>query len=263
MLNHLINIYIKRATPDILAMAGNIAEYVINSPNQSVRQNDETGHVTSTGPVDLINMITQYVEHSSRIRGYHKLRAHVLIMVTKPVQAYLHAVELRTAQVRHLLRSDHPGESLLFLCVVCNDCEVLEEATERLEDEHLEELEKGLVINNDDDDADTNDMNSTTTTSSSSTTTTTSRKSDAGQDGGGGGGVDGGKILLDNVEEELGEAVGAAHRTGTLALLQMQRVIFDDVEELMNDMFGDIPALLRVRNFSLFWTILFLVLTDF
>ena len=137
----------------------------------------------------------------------------------------------------------------MFLCVVCNDCEVLAEATEGLEDEHLEELEEGLITNNDNTDADTNadtnETNSTTTTTTKTKNSSSSSKK-KGQDDGGG--VDGGKILLDNVEEELGEAVGAAHRTGTLALLQMQRVIFDDVEELMNDMFGDIPALLRYET---------------
>jgi hypothetical protein len=124
MLERLTRIYVRRATPDTLKMAQNIAAYVINSPNQSVRTSED-GMVTSIGPADLIHMMTQYVEHASKVKELFSFHASVLSMITSPVLKYLHAVELRVAQVRHLLKSDHPGESLLFLCVVVNDCETL------------------------------------------------------------------------------------------------------------------------------------------
>ena len=133
--------------------------YVINSPNQSVRTDEETGIVTSTGPVDLINMITQYVNHASNVEGYAELRAQVLVMVSQAVLSYLHEIELRVAQVRHLLRSDHPGESLLFLCVVVNDCETMMKAMENLEDEHLDFLEDALTCDDDDNISNNNNNN--------------------------------------------------------------------------------------------------------
>ena len=104
-------------------------------------------------------MITQYVNHASNVEGYAELRAQVLVMVSQAVLSYLHEIELRVAQVRHLLRSDHPGESLLFLCVVVNDCETMMKAMENLEDEHLEFLEDALTCDDDDNSSNNNNNN--------------------------------------------------------------------------------------------------------
>ena len=74
--------YVERASPDLINMTSNVAAFVINSPNQSVRTDEETGRVTSTGPKDINNMITQYVDHSSKVEEFNELKGRVLIMVT-------------------------------------------------------------------------------------------------------------------------------------------------------------------------------------
>ena len=97
VLDLLMRTYVQRATPDMLKMSHSIAMYVINSPNQSLKT-QENGVVTSTGPSDLFHMITQYVEHAYKLTTLYQFHAKVLSMVTQPVLKYLHVVELRVAQ---------------------------------------------------------------------------------------------------------------------------------------------------------------------
>ena len=135
----------------------------------------------------------------------------------------MHQVALRVAQVRHLLRSDHPGESLLFLCVVVNDCETLVTCIEHLEDEHLEELEETLVTKNEKDSADDSE-------SPPGLQSTYDQDSSA---------------LYESIEEALSECMSKCGSTGTLALLQMQHVIFDDVESESTQLFSNIADIMN------------------
>jgi hypothetical protein len=52
--------------------------------------------------------------------------------------------------------------------------------------------------------------------------------------------------LFEELEEKMGETMAHCGTAGTLSLLQMQRVIFDDVDTLENQLFmGDVESLLN------------------
>ena len=121
--------------------------------------------------------------------------------------------------MRHLLKADHPGESLLFLCVVVNDCETLMRSLETLEDDNIDVLEKMLSVEEDE------------------ATTDGSAGVMGAEDTEGGAEANG--SVLEELEENLGNAIGRCGRAGSLALMQMQRVIFDDLDVLEQQLFFD------------------------
>ena len=140
MLESCTHAYILSAGGDLMKMSLNIATFVLQNPNKAI-QSKPNGIVFSTGARDLLGLVHQYIKLSKQASNYKALCAEVLYMIRDPICAFIHAMDLRVAQVRHLLLNSHPGESLLFLCVVINDSTLIRDSVEGLAEEHMEELE--------------------------------------------------------------------------------------------------------------------------
>ena len=73
IITFLTRAYVKKAVPDLERMVHSIAQFVIKQPEESVRENEE-GIFSTTAPVDLVNMINQYLDIVGR-SGVEALQA--------------------------------------------------------------------------------------------------------------------------------------------------------------------------------------------
>tara|TARA_B100000795_G_scaffold268800_1_gene256558 strand:- start:1167 stop:3251 length:2085 start_codon:yes stop_codon:yes gene_type:complete len=131
ILDFLTICYVSRAAPELKKMCHNISSFVINSPQQAIR--DHGGSYTTTAPIDLNNMINQYVEISGR-GGLDSLQARVFGMCLDGMCAYHHDVELHCTDLKS-------GEDLIFLCAIANDAESFLTSMETLEDRFIDLIE--------------------------------------------------------------------------------------------------------------------------
>ena len=199
----LSEMYIKRARVEFLDMCLRISNYIMDRPNEAIH--DASGVLSTSGPVDLMNMIHQYIENAAK-SGLTILQAKVFVMCTEGVDAYIHSLELRVSQIRHLLTIDfedinlgdekdvkHKGNpnTLLFLCVLVNDAEMLVKSFDDLEDEYADLIEDH-------------------------------------------------EHLFDGItlEEHISNTIHDCQSLGQLALLQMGRIVFDDLHPMMPDLFS-------------------------
>lgn len=112
-----------------------------------------------------------------------------------------------------------------------------------MEEEHIDTLEEALTNDDDEDEDDNhggggNQKNNGEETNKSTTMTGSTDNDDNSTTGNIKRIIPGGSKLMENLEEDLGEAIGRCGRAGTLALIQMQRVVFDDLETQINLLFS-------------------------
>ena len=214
----LSELYVNMAKHDFMQMCLRISNFIMTHPNDAVHGVD-TGILSSTGPVDLLNMIHEYIGQSAK-SGLDSLQAKVFVMCSQGVTAYLHDLELRVAQIRHLLMIDfedvNVGEhkdvkekgnpnTLLFLCVLVNDAELLVETFDALEDEYSDLIEDHEYL-----------------------------------------------FSGMTLEEHVSNTIHECQSLGQLALLQIQRVIFDDlnpmIPELMTSKFSVLETMLATMQ---------------
>jgi len=132
ILDYLTVSYVSRAAPELKKMCHNISSFVIQD-NGSQAMRDQGGYCTTTAPIDLNNMINQYVEISGR-GGLDSLQARVFGMCLDGICWYHHDVELHCTDLgKH--------EDALFLCAIANDAEAFLTSLETLEDRFIDLIE--------------------------------------------------------------------------------------------------------------------------
>ena len=133
IIDFLTRSYVKKAGPDLERMVHSIAQFVIARPEEAVREMDE-GMFSTTAPVDLVNMINQYLDIVGR-SGVEALQARVLGMCLDGVETYCHDIELHVAGILS-------GEELVFIVAIANDAEFLVDALDTIEDEYSDLIER-------------------------------------------------------------------------------------------------------------------------
>ena len=132
ILTFLTGCYVSRAAPELENMCHNVSSFVINSPDQAIRENNNM--YQTTAPIDLNNMMNRYVEVSGR-GGLDSLQARVFSMCLDGIVAYHHDVELHVTGMSN-------GEHLVFLCAIANDAETFSSSMESFEDEFIDLIEQ-------------------------------------------------------------------------------------------------------------------------
>jgi hypothetical protein len=132
ILTFLTGCYVSRAAPELENLCHNVSSFIINSPDQAIREYNNL--YQTTAPIDLNNMMNQYVEISGR-GGLDSLQARVFSMCLDGIVAYHHDVELHICDMTS-------GDNLVFLCAIANDAETFNNSMESFEDEFIDLIEK-------------------------------------------------------------------------------------------------------------------------
>lgn len=133
VIDFLTRSYVKKAGPDLERMVHSIAQFVLTRPEDAIRE-DEDGMFSTTAPIDLVNMINQYLDIVGR-SGAEALQARVLRMCLKKVETYCHDLEIH-------ISGDMSGDELVFLVAIANDADIFVDRLDTIEDDYSDLIER-------------------------------------------------------------------------------------------------------------------------
>lgn len=126
--------YCAKAKPTLMTMCSNIAKLVLKDQEKAIVEGRD-GHYHTAAPIDLFNMINEYVRIAGR-GGMKDLQVDVIRMCLSAIVHYHDEVKAG------IVGFAEPENCLLFLVAVINDCDNIgDNIDSQIEEEHEELLE--------------------------------------------------------------------------------------------------------------------------